>query len=518
LLWLQRTYGNRHVQRLAEQGRLRISRASDPAEREAGRVARAVAGAATPSRPEASSAAYPVSDIDGSTERAIRQARGSGQPLPGRVRGPMEQQLGADLDGVRLHTDARADQLSRSLQAQAFTTGSDIFFRRGGYAPGSAAGRHVLAHELAHVAQQQLGTGQPTVQRFIASVNHGLRDPKGKPKDDYGTYRSLDVALADGGGEVYTGPNTAEQGGRLDQLAGEARGIQLKEKENLYLVGHGSKNLIGVIGPEKVAKAVVNITPEKWEGQIFSLNCWSAYRVKDAPSALENLQQSLAKKGRNVSVSGPMGKSIRHRDWLGEQDSPLGMRAVVAELEKGDEESAYEDIMKSAREEAGIKTDPEDAFDAALTERFKEKVNSGTPIGVREKAKFATKWGRAFQASLVKKLETDERLKKAIDERRVLLGRSGLYESIVPVARELRPGEEKVISVGRAEEKVISADRSEEKVTSVARAEDSPRETARRPEDAGEGRSWSWLSIAGVGLVGLAALGAGLALIKLRRR
>ena len=84
----------------------------------------------------------------------------------------MEQRLGADFDGVRLHTDARADRLSRSLQAQAFTTGNDIFFRRGGYAPGSATGRHVLAHELAHVAQQRrspAAQGPPTIQRFIAT-------------------------------------------------------------------------------------------------------------------------------------------------------------------------------------------------------------------------------------------------------------------------------------------------------------------------------------------------------------
>ena len=43
----------------------------------------------------------------------------------------MEEALGADFGGVRLYTDAQADQLARSLQARAFTTGQDIFFRRG---------------------------------------------------------------------------------------------------------------------------------------------------------------------------------------------------------------------------------------------------------------------------------------------------------------------------------------------------------------------------------------------------
>lgn len=72
-------------------------------------------------------------------------------------------QLGADLNGVRVHTDARADMLSRSLNAEAFTVGRDVFFRQGAYAPGSGEGRKLLTHELTHVAQQ--GGTQPSIAR-----------------------------------------------------------------------------------------------------------------------------------------------------------------------------------------------------------------------------------------------------------------------------------------------------------------------------------------------------------------
>ena len=65
--------------------------------------------------------------VDSSVQQAIRDARAGGQPLPAGIRVPMEQALGTDFGGVRLHTDAQADQLNRSLQAQAFTTGRDIF-------------------------------------------------------------------------------------------------------------------------------------------------------------------------------------------------------------------------------------------------------------------------------------------------------------------------------------------------------------------------------------------------------
>jgi hypothetical protein len=66
----------------------------------------------------------------------------------------MERALGADFGQVRIHTDDTADGLNRSLEAEAFNTGQDIYFSRGAYQPGSAAGRKLLAHELTHTIQQ----------------------------------------------------------------------------------------------------------------------------------------------------------------------------------------------------------------------------------------------------------------------------------------------------------------------------------------------------------------------------
>ena len=87
-------------------------------------------------------------------EASIQQARGSGQPLGDSVREPMEQAFGADFSGVKVHTDAHSDQLNQSIQAKAFTTGQDIFFRQGAYEPGSRGGQELIAHELTHVVQQ----------------------------------------------------------------------------------------------------------------------------------------------------------------------------------------------------------------------------------------------------------------------------------------------------------------------------------------------------------------------------
>ena len=87
----------------------------------------------------------------------IDAARHGGQTLDAPVRTEMESHLGYDLSGVRVHTGATADHLARSVQADAFTTGSDIFFKGDNYAPSSTDGKRMLAHELTHVVQQSTG-------------------------------------------------------------------------------------------------------------------------------------------------------------------------------------------------------------------------------------------------------------------------------------------------------------------------------------------------------------------------
>ncbi|WP_223280237.1 DUF4157 domain-containing protein [Nostoc sp. PA-18-2419] len=95
-------------------------------------------------------------------ETSINQARGSGQPMANNIRQPMEEAFGADFSGVKVHTDAQSNELNQSIQARAFTTGQDVFFRQGEYNPGSRGGQELLAHELTHVVQQN---GE-TVQRI----------------------------------------------------------------------------------------------------------------------------------------------------------------------------------------------------------------------------------------------------------------------------------------------------------------------------------------------------------------
>jgi hypothetical protein len=118
--------------------------------------------------------------VDTGMQQTIAQARSGGQGIPAHIRAPLEQTLGADFRGVRVHTDSRADQLTQSLQARAFTTGHDIFFRRGEYTPGSAEGQPLLAHELTHVAQQR---GDAVLQRKL--IDQTCAQAMQRPLDVY---------------------------------------------------------------------------------------------------------------------------------------------------------------------------------------------------------------------------------------------------------------------------------------------------------------------------------------------
>jgi Domain of unknown function (DUF4157) len=82
---------------------------------------------------------------------------GSGQPLEEPVRADMEGRLGHSFSDVRVHTGEAAHNSAASVNAHAYTVGSNIVFQRDKYDPGSDAGRTMIAHELTHVVQQRSG-------------------------------------------------------------------------------------------------------------------------------------------------------------------------------------------------------------------------------------------------------------------------------------------------------------------------------------------------------------------------
>lgn len=83
--------------------------------------------------------------------------RSLGQPLDTSTKSFMEPRFGHDFSNVRVHTDTKAAESARSVNALAYTVGSDVVFGTGQYTPGTITGKKLLAHELTHVVQQHTG-------------------------------------------------------------------------------------------------------------------------------------------------------------------------------------------------------------------------------------------------------------------------------------------------------------------------------------------------------------------------
>lgn len=90
---------------------------------------------------------------------AVAATQGAGQQLPRDVASDLGRHFDHDLGDVRVHADPEAGRAAQQLRARAFTFGRHIVFGPGRYDPQTAAGRGLVAHELAHVVQ---GAGRAT--------------------------------------------------------------------------------------------------------------------------------------------------------------------------------------------------------------------------------------------------------------------------------------------------------------------------------------------------------------------
>jgi len=158
------------------QAKLEVSSPDDPAEREAERVAEQVVQMNTgPDQPQsqkesktvispsASVSASSSGEMSEDVESTVRSGiQGGGKPLPADTKAELESKMGTDFSGVSVHTGPAADEAARSINAKAYTMGSNIAFASGQYNPGSTDGKQLLAHELTHVTQQQGGVARAT--------------------------------------------------------------------------------------------------------------------------------------------------------------------------------------------------------------------------------------------------------------------------------------------------------------------------------------------------------------------
>jgi hypothetical protein len=239
ILHLQRTIGNQAVRRLLEansenikgqdssitaiarfghdfsripihppaagpiQTKLAINRSGDEYEQEADRIAAQVLASPAPS---AVSGAPPriqrfsgqsTGHLDAAPASVDQALASPGRPLEPGLRKDMEQRFAQDFSGVRVHSNGAAEQSVREAGAMAYTTGENIVFGAGQYAPGTAEGKRLLAHELTHVVQQRGGMGERL-----------QRAPGGAPTAPVKALEPLE-AVAQRIARLATGPSSA---------------------------------------------------------------------------------------------------------------------------------------------------------------------------------------------------------------------------------------------------------------------------------------------------------------------
>ncbi len=153
------------------QAKLEVGAADDSLEREADATADRVTTSGSAADVMRSAEGGSPSTVAGPAAPASVHAalQSPGQSPNAAARAFAEANFGRDLGDVRVHTDAAAAQSAQEINARAYTSGRDIVFGPGQYAPHTAAGQRLLAHELTHVAQQQAGRVS-AVQRDVIDM------------------------------------------------------------------------------------------------------------------------------------------------------------------------------------------------------------------------------------------------------------------------------------------------------------------------------------------------------------
>ena len=207
ILHLQRTIGNQAIERL-----LRAENESFEAHsgtQETTRFPRDFSQVSIPSQapallqPKRTLNSAPVEECnvgEGRVPPVVREVLSSpGQPLDSTTRRFMEPRFGHDFSRVRVHRDSGAAQSTDAVNARAYAVGNDIVFGRGEWAPGTAQGRSLIAHELAHVVQQRNAIdSQPVLRRAAKTAKTWAGEFSADPYDAFIQQGQSDVTVGYG--------------------------------------------------------------------------------------------------------------------------------------------------------------------------------------------------------------------------------------------------------------------------------------------------------------------------------
>jgi hypothetical protein len=274
----------------------------------------------------------------------IRSLQGRGQPLPAVTRSFFEGCLGYDFSGVCVHTNADAADAARAVQARAFTSGRDIVFGAGQYAPATERGRQLIAHELVHVTQQR-----------AASRGAGLR-------------RKPILGLSD---DLYER--------EADRIAAKVTGASASSSERSGKASIGKRDVEGNVGELASGGSFLPESLRTYYEKRFRRDLGSV-RVHTGPRAERQTQAIKAQaftydthiwlgKGQRVEPSFVLAHELTH---VIQQHQP-----AVLEVEKGEHQQDAEPTSSASQTTLSIQRLP---FWVPVSKKARWKIMAGRGI------------------------------------------------------------------------------------------------------------------------------------------
>jgi Domain of unknown function (DUF4157) len=200
----------------------------------------------------------------------------TGQNLDTGAREILEPKFGHSFENVKIHAGGRADQMTKAVNARAFTTGQDVYFRQGEYQPQSAGGLHLLAHELTHTIQQSRGSvsGNSIGDGLaLSDPNDAFEQEASSAADSVTRGERVSVAGTGGSGvqrmvlqregpgptAAAPPPTTAAPGAPTTPAAGAPSTVSHTLNASMFDVSDAQPVLTGNVTATPIADAKVNI-------------------------------------------------------------------------------------------------------------------------------------------------------------------------------------------------------------------------------------------------------------------
>jgi len=323
------------------QAKLQVGSTEDPLEKEADRTASTVMRMPEPvEEPETSGkddeevvrrsadGGGPTVEAGPHTESVLAGRRGHGSALDAGTRGFMESRFRHDFSSVRVHDSAEAGAAARELEARAFTQGNDIYFASGEYQPGTSEGRHLIAHELAHVVQQSSAVGRAPIRR------------QDQTEPGAGTDSSSDAPVLENPTEYL--PSNAERIGRIEKAPtkGKVGTIHLPALKVPTVSGvpkGASTNSLAPGKPGEGKNPIVAGAPYEFlggteRGNTTARQLWLREAGRQLRGGLEGaLRSKIQSAGGRAEIENRAGSEVAYLR-LNRSDSPFIIAGTPAEL------------------------------------------------------------------------------------------------------------------------------------------------------------------------------------------